>query len=131
MWRFATHVYPSFKNELLRWQNSQQLNVNDLLALAFALKHQSALPEHWWLDPTLVRLRCLTHRVRSIRLVLKGKPSYPQAKAFELGLEALDIERLAQLLQPGDCTMNIALYENRAGIEKGAIAPFIQRLSDY
>lgn len=129
LWRFAIRVYPDFKAELLAWQLSHQVSVNDLLALAFASAQGYQLPDQWWRDDFLVQIRRLTIRTRALRENLKGQVHYPCAKSLELNLEAIDIIRLQQLFTLGDCLPNIHHYANHSGIKKGAIAPLIKRLS--
>ncbi len=131
LWRFAIRVYPEFKDELLSWQTNQQLNINDLLAIAYAMKHGYELADQWWLDEPLVQVRKLIHRVRLIRTRLKGEACYKEAQQLELQLEALDLQRLHQLLHEGHYAISIHALSKNLAIKKGAIAPLIKRLSSY
>lgn len=102
LWNAAVAIYSSHQSTLLTWQDQRGANVNDLLALAYVQRQQQALPEHWWADETLQRIRALVVRVRAVRIKVKQTPQYPAAKQLELGLEGLDMLRLQQLIESQD-----------------------------
>lgn len=129
LWRFANRVYLPNKIELLAWQNDKAAQVNDIIAIAFALQRGLSLPTCWWQDDTLTQLRPLIGRVRECRTGLDGALK-DAALTFELMLEGLDIQLLQSLfvhapLGPSDL---VGHYELSVGVKKGALAPLVQTL---
>jgi hypothetical protein len=129
LWRFANRVYLPNKIALLAWQNDNAAQVNDIIAIAFALQRGLSLPDCWWQDDTLARLRALIGRVRNYRYGLDGALKR-DALTFELMLEGLDIQRLQSLfvysgLGSGDLVDH---YELFIGVKKGALAPLVHTL---
>jgi hypothetical protein len=127
LWQFALLVYPKHQNELLRWQNDNNLSVNYLLAFAFGLSHGVSLPIDFYQRNALERQRLLIRRARALRLTVV-EPLYDQAKYLELMLEGIEIQQLQAMFEVGDISNNIENYEKLTGTKKGALAPFIKSL---
>lgn len=132
LWQFALHVYPQHHSDLLDWQDNLGASVNDLLALAFAIKTEQSLVPYWWRNPWFQKTRPLLLRTRKIRLAHKCQPDYSDSQRFELEQEGIDIMLLQQCLiaQPTELTNNLSQYANHLGIKKGTLAPFLQSLLD-
>jgi hypothetical protein len=130
LWQFAIHAYAQHKDALLYWQEAVDADINVLLALAFARKNQRGFTSGWHMDHYLWKTIELTKRIRTERKRCKGKSAYDVALRFELEVEGLQIIRLQQFFKPGSISADIAHYEILKGIKKGALAPFIETLTN-
>ena len=129
LWRFANRVYLPNKMLLLAWQNDNAAQVNDIIAIAYALQQGLTLPAYWWQGDRLARLRRLIGRTRRHRQQQDG-PLKRNALAFELMLEGLDIQLLQSLLVPSaPGTLDLVdHYEGFLDVKKGALAPLVATL---
>ncbi|WP_320823058.1 hypothetical protein [Reinekea sp.] len=129
LWHYANRVYLPNKELLLAWQNDNSAQVNDIIAIVYALQQGLTLPAFWWQGDRHARLRRLIERTRRHRQGLDGALKR-NALAFELMLEGLDIQLLQYRLVPAereaiDLVGHYALF---LGVEKGALAPLIDTL---
>jgi len=114
---------------LLAWQNDNAAQVNDIIAIAYALQQGLTLPAYWWQGDRLARLRRLIGRTRRHRQQLND-PLKRNALAFELMLEGLDIQLLQSHLvpsAPGALDL-VDHYEGFLDVKKGALAPLVATL---
>jgi|TARA_B110000503_G_C7056017_1_gene374479 hypothetical protein len=129
LWRFANRVYLPNKIALLAWQDDNAAQVNDIIAIAFALQQGLSLPACWWQGDSIAHLRGLIGRVRHYRTDLDGALKR-NALTFELMLEGLDIQLLQALFVDAELGSGglVEHYELSLGVKKGALAPLIQTL---
>jgi len=129
LWRYANRVYLPNKILLLAWQNDNAAQVNDIIAIAYALQQGLTLPSYWWQGDELARLRGLIGRTRRHRQQQVG-PLKRTALALELMLEGLDIQLLQSLMVPSaPATLDLVdHYERFLDVKKGALAPLVDTL---
>lgn len=99
LWRFALDVYPHAKSDLLSWQDTYGIHINDLLLLAFAHHRRIGVDLSTWVRIECARPRSLLRRVRRIRYRLdREDPARPLALEWELLLERIDLTLLSECL---------------------------------
>jgi hypothetical protein len=101
LWNYAIEIYSVNKCELLRFQDTQQLCVNDILMLGFCLQGSLVPADAWWQNPSTVKVREITTRLRALRNDVSNSVLRPTILELELECEKIDLMLLAQTLTPG------------------------------
>ncbi|MFC3701033.1 hypothetical protein ACFOND_05200 [Reinekea marina] len=98
LWKYANNVYSGNKAAFLNFQNTEQLCVNDLIALGFCLNHQLKSDHPWWQNPDLQSLRVIIGQLRTLRDRPEYRPYRDIILDIELRCEQQDLDIIAESL---------------------------------